>query len=141
MGAGTDGSPCVWRNGLATPPRPRYLRTVLEGTAKRMEIHPGKLQRLGHYKILDVLGTGVLTTIYRAEAEGLGRVVALKVLRSSAGRESAFYRRFEREARLLASLHHPNLIALFDFDMGSPGERPPHMVLEHVAGATLAEVL
>jgi len=101
----------------------------------------GPPARVGHYKVLDALGSGVLTNVYRAEAEGIGRIVALKVLRTSAGRESAFFRRFEREARLLASLRHPNLIALFDFDAGVTGERPPYMVLEHVEGATLAEVI
>ena len=97
--------------------------------------------RIGHYRVLDVLGSGVVTNVYRAEAEAIGRVVALKVLRSTAGAESAFFRRFEREARLLASLHHPNLIELYDFDAGVAGQRPPYMVLEHVAGATLGEVL
>ncbi len=100
--------------------------------------HPA---RVGHYRVLDVLGSGVVTNVYRAEAEGIGRIVALKVLRSTAGAESAFFRRFEREARLLASLHHGNLIELYDFDAGVAGQRPPYMVLEHVAGATLADVL
>ena len=97
--------------------------------------------RIGHYRVLDVLGAGLVTTVYRAEAEGLGRIVALKVLQSKAGPESAFHRRFEKEARLLASLHHPNLIELHDFDAGAAGERAPYMVLEHVDGATLAAVL
>src|SRR5258708_24927218 len=132
---------------------PRYSGLVSSeglreaGTSSRPSVEPerrsmpslaGHPPRIGHYRLLDVLGSGVLTTVYRAEAEGIGRVVALKVLRSSAGRESAFFRRFEREARLLSSLRHPNLIELFDFDMGATGERPPYMVLEHVAGATLA---
>jgi serine/threonine-protein kinase len=98
-------------------------------------------ERLGHYRVLDVLGSGLLTTVYRAEAEGIGRVVALKVLKSTAGPDSAFHRRFEREAKLLSSLHHTNLIELHDFDVGVPGQRPPYMVLEHIDGATLAEVL
>jgi serine/threonine protein kinase len=100
--------------------------------------HPA---RIGHYRVLEVLGSGIVTNVYRAEAEGIGRVVALKVLRSTAGAESAFFRRFEREARLLAALHHHNLIELYDFDAGVSGQRPPYMVLEHVAGATLGEVL
>jgi eukaryotic-like serine/threonine-protein kinase len=100
--------------------------------------HPAKF---GHYKVTAVLGSGIATNIYRAETEGIGRVVVLKVLRSTTGRESIFFRRFEREARLLSSLRHPNLIELFDYDAGVASERPPYMVLEHVDGATLLEVL
>jgi serine/threonine-protein kinase len=100
--------------------------------------HP---QKIGHYRVLGVLGTGFTTHVYRAEAEGVGRTVVLKVLRSTAGRDSVFFRRFEREARLLASLRHPNLIELFDYDAGVAGERAPYMVLEHVGGATLRDIL
>lgn len=102
---------------------------------------PAHPTRIGHYRILATLGTGFTTHVYKAEAEGLGRVVVLKVLRSTAGRDSVFFRRFEREARVLSALRHPNLVELFDYDAGAPGERPPYMVLEHVAGATLREVL
>lgn len=97
--------------------------------------------KIGHYRVLEVLGGGALTVVYRAESEGTGRVVALKVLRSTAGPTSVFHRRFEREARLLAPLHHPNLIELYDYDAGIPGEQAPFMVLEHIRGASLAEVL
>ncbi len=97
--------------------------------------------RVGHYTISAVLGAGFVTNVYRAEAEGTGRLVVLKVLRTTAGRESAFFRRFEREARLLSALRHPNLIELFDYDAGVVGERPPYIVLEHVEGATLRQVL
>ncbi len=100
--------------------------------------HPA---RFGHYRVTGVLGTGVTANVYRAEADGIARVVVLKVLRSTTGRESVFFRRFEREAKLLASLRHPNLIELFDYDAGSAGERPPFMVLEHVEGASLLDVL
>jgi len=97
--------------------------------------------RFGHYRVVAPMGTGFTTAVYRAEAEGIGRSVVLKVLRSTTGRESAFFRGFEREARLLASLRHPNIIELFDYDAGVAGERPPFMVLEHVDGATLRDIL
>jgi hypothetical protein len=97
--------------------------------------------RFGHYRVTGVLGTGFTTAIYRAEAEGIARAVVLKVLRSTTGRESAFFRGFEREARLLASLRHPNIVELFDYDAGAAGERPPFMVVEHVDGATLRDIL
>ncbi len=122
---------------------PRYRTDVtdLEPTSTRGASQSAHPSRLGHYRVTAVLGTGFTTNVYRAEAEGIGRVVVLKVLRSNAGRESAFFRGFEREARLLSSLRHPNLIELFDYDAGVAGERPPYMVLEHVEGATLRHVL
>ncbi|MBI2392446.1 MAG: serine/threonine protein kinase [Deltaproteobacteria bacterium] len=102
---------------------------------------PVQQQRFGHYRVTNVLGTGFTTAVYRCESEGIGRPVVVKALRSTTGRESVFFRRFEREARLLASLRHPNVIELFDYDAGVAGERPPFMVLEHVEGATLREIL
>ena len=97
--------------------------------------------RFGHYRVTGAIGTGISTAVYQAEAEGIARPVVIKVLRSTTGRESVFFRRFEHEARLLASLRHPNVIELFDYDAGAAGERPPFMVLEHIEGATLREIL
>jgi len=97
--------------------------------------------RIGHHRILGALESGFLCDVYRAETEGIGRGVVLKVLRTAAGKVSASHRRFEREARLLSGLRHPNVVELLDFDEGVAGERPPHMVLEYVEGASLGEVL
>lgn len=97
--------------------------------------------RLGHYRIVAPIGSGLFARIYRGIAEPLGRAVVLKVLESTAGPHTISHRRFAREARLLASLRHPNIVELFDYDEGLAGERPPFMVLELVDGPTLKELL
>jgi serine/threonine protein kinase len=132
----------------------RYLRAVQE--PKPSAAKSPLPDRFGHFAVVRALGAGFSAHVYEAEAAALGRRVVLKVLTSTAGRDSLTYRRFEREARLLASLRHENLVELLDFFPGGPvsagasanasgsgptGEDPPYMVLEHVAGASLAEVL
>jgi Tol biopolymer transport system component/predicted Ser/Thr protein kinase len=82
--------------------------------------------RLGHYEILEKIGAGGMGEVYRAHDTRLGRDVAIKV---SAER---FGERFEREARVIASLNHPNICTLFDVG-------PNYLVMELVEGPTLAE--
>src|SRR5712692_10124360 len=82
--------------------------------------------RLGHYEILEKIGAGGMGEVYRARDTRLGRDVAIKV---SAER---FGERFEREARVIASLNHPNICTLFDVG-------PNYLVMELVEGPTLAE--
>ncbi len=97
--------------------------------------------RLGHYRVVAPLGVGLFARIFRGVAEPLGRAVVLKVLESTAGPHTMSHRRFAREARLLASLRHPNVVELFDYDEGVAGERPPYMVLELVEGPSVKELL
>ena len=87
----------------------------------------------GRYRLEDLLGRGGMSEVYRAEDLELGRRVALKLLAPDA--DTA---RFEREARAVASLGHPNVMQLYDY--GEDNGRP-YMVLEYVAGGTLEERL
>src|ERR1700716_4065552 len=82
--------------------------------------------RLGPYEILAPIGSGGMGQVYRARDTRLGREVAIKV----AG--EPFSDRFEREARVIASLSHPHICALFDVG-------PNYLVMELVTGPTLAE--
>jgi Tol biopolymer transport system component len=100
-------------------------------TAARLT--PG--QRLGRYEILEVLGWGGMGTVYRALDPSLGREVAIKAL-SHAFPDSGSLRRFEREARVLAALSHPNIAFIYGFE---EVDRSPYLVLEHVDGETLAQ--
>ena len=92
----------------------------------------------GPYRVLDELGSGSLSTVYRAVQEPLGRVVAVKALKSTISPTSPFAAQLEREARLLATLGHPNIVMLHDF---VKTQSQMWLVLEHIDGFSLATVL
>src|SRR5271163_769397 len=70
--------------------------------------------KLGPYEILAPIGTGGMGEVYRAKDTRLGRDVALKILPESFSRDADRLRRFEQEARAVATLNHPNILAVFD---------------------------
>jgi serine/threonine protein kinase len=92
--------------------------------------------RLGPYRIVDALGAGGMGEVYRAEDSRLGRQVAIKVLPEMFSGDPERMARFEREARLLASLTHPNIAAIHGLEEAD-GKR--FIVMELVEGETLAE--
>jgi pimeloyl-ACP methyl ester carboxylesterase len=94
--------------------------------------------RLGAYTIVCALGRGGMGTVYRARHQGLDREVAVKALSNLFAGDAASLRRFEREARLLASLNHPNIATVHDLLFV---DQRPYLVMELVEGATLAERL
>jgi serine/threonine-protein kinase len=96
------------------------------------------MQDIGAYRVTEQLGSGALATVYKAVQEPLGRVVALKVLKSTIGPSSPFAAQLEREARVLGDLGHPNVVLLYDF---VKSEREMYLVLEHLDGWSLADVL
>ena len=89
-----------------------------------MPVSPGT--RIGPYEILSLLGAGGMGEVYQARDTRLGRDVAIKL---SAER---FSERFDREARAVAALNHPNICTLYDVG-------PNYLVMELVDGATLAD--
>ncbi|MCH8911939.1 MAG: serine/threonine protein kinase [Planctomycetes bacterium] len=89
---------------------------------------------LGAYEILSLLGTGGMGEVYRARDSKLDRDVAVKVLPEALARDKERLLRFEREAKLLASLNHPHIAAIYGFEE-SDGKR--FLVLELVEGDTL----
>ena len=95
-------------------------------------------QRLGRYEVLDLLGAGGMGSVYRALDPSLGREVAIKALARTFRGDSASLRRFEREARVLATLSHPNIATIYGFEHL---EGSPYLVLERVDGQTLADRL
>jgi serine/threonine protein kinase len=92
--------------------------------------------KLGPYEILSLVGAGGMGEVYKARDTKLGREVATKVLPEAFSQEKERLARFEREARLLASLNHPNIATLFDLQ---EFEGVHFLVLEFVPGETLAE--
>lgn len=93
-------------------------------------------QTLSHFEIVDKLGSGGMGDVYRARDTKLGRDVAIKVLPDEFSRDAERLARFRREAKVLASLNHPNIAAIY----GLEHSRGIHyLVLELVEGETLAE--
>ena len=94
--------------------------------------------KLGPYEIQSPLGAGGMGEVYRARDTRLGREVAVKVLTESFANDPERLRRFEQEARSVAALNHPNILALYD--IGSQDGRP-YLVSELLEGQNLREVL
>jgi serine/threonine protein kinase len=92
--------------------------------------------RLGPYEILSPIGAGGMGEVYKARDTKLGRNVAIKVLPEAFAQDNDRLARFEREARILASLNHPNIASLHGFEE-SGGKS--FLVMELVEGTTLAE--
>ncbi|MBI5170617.1 MAG: protein kinase [Candidatus Eisenbacteria bacterium] len=101
-----------------------------------MTLTPGT--RLGPYEIVAPLGAGGMGEVYRARDTRLGRDVAVKVLPQHLSANADVRARFEREAKTVSSLNHPNICTLFD--VGREGETD-YLVMELVEGTTLAERL
>jgi tRNA A-37 threonylcarbamoyl transferase component Bud32 len=89
------------------------------------------------YQLLDVLGQGGMAVVYRAYDTRLQREVALKLLAAHLITESAFYQRFEREARIVATLEHPSIVPIHDF--GIDDNRQPYLVMRLLRGGTLRD--
>src|SRR6201984_2084176 len=94
--------------------------------------------KLGPYEIQSPLGAGGMGEVYRARDTRLGRDVALKVLPESFIRDSDRLHRFEQEARAVAALNHPNILAIHDI-----GEQSgvPYIVSELLEGSSLRDEL
>ena len=94
--------------------------------------------KLGPYEILSALGAGGMGEVYRARDARLGRDVAIKVLPESFSRDRDRVRRFEQEARTVAALNHPNILAIFD--IGTQNETS-YLVSELLEGESLRDRL
>src|SRR5580692_2800160 len=92
--------------------------------------------KLGQYEIVGPLGAGGMGEVYRGRDAKLGRDVALKVLPEAFARDAERMARFEREAKVLASLNHPNIASIYGLEE-SNGARA--LVMELVEGPTFAE--
>ena len=94
----------------------------------------------GRYRVDAMLGAGGMATVYRATDLRLEREVALKVLLPNLARDPSLAERFDREARLLASVSHPSIAEIFDVEPGDPeAGREPFYVMELCDGGSLAD--
>ena len=92
--------------------------------------------RIAHYRVQEKIGAGGMGEVYRAQDTRLCRDVALKVLPELLARDAERMVRFEREAKVLASLNHPNIASIYGLEE-SNGTRA--LVMELVEGPTFAE--
>ncbi len=93
-------------------------------------------QTLGRYHVVEQLGEGGMAIVYKAFDTRLERAVALKVIRTERMDDSQFLGRFEREARALAKLTHPNIVHINDY---GEHEGLPYLVMDFIPGGTLKE--
>jgi len=133
---------CLLHSGLqsshGTPPGAEQVSTgaphgsLAAPTPAELALHFPQLE------ILELIGRGGMGAVYKARQPSLDRLVAVKVLPREGGRDPAFAERFAREARALARLGHPNIVAIYDF--GQAGDFY-YFVMEYVDGANLRQVL
>jgi predicted Ser/Thr protein kinase len=94
--------------------------------------------RFPQLEILDLLGQGGMGAVYKARQPGLDRLVAVKILPPEISQDSTFIERFTREARALAKLSHPNIVAVYDFGQA---DGFCYFVMEYVDGVNLRHAI
>src|SRR5262245_28242435 len=113
---------------------------ALQVTAEKLASEPPSLvgRKLGPYQIQAVLGAGGMGEVYKARDTRLNRTIAIKVLPRYLSERADLRQRFEREARAIAGLNHPNICALYDVGRE---EGIDFLVMEYVEGETLSHRL
>jgi WD40 repeat protein len=146
----SEATPAATLAGPALPPPPRIhagppLQAPVQADATQ-ELYeflappqePGELGRLGSYRVLEVLGTGGMGVVFRAEDVHLQRLVALKVVRPSLAAQATARQRFLREARATAALRHDHIVTIYQVgeDRGVP-----FLAMELLQGESVADRL
>ncbi|GAC1354427.1 MAG: hypothetical protein NVS4B11_33780 [Ktedonobacteraceae bacterium] len=100
-------------------------------------------RRIGKYELQEQLGYGGMAEVWKAFDVQLHRHVAIKILHANLQEDPTFIARFEREAQFIASLHHPNIVKLHDFQIASSeGDGTTvYMVMDYVEGQTLSHYI
>lgn len=109
-----------------------------------MSIEPTRSRQLGKYELQTRLGRGGMAEVWKAFDPQLRRHVAIKLMLTEIKNDPDFLIRFEREARLVASLDHPNIVRIHDFQISQPPESEtptPYMVMDYVKGQTLSDYI
>jgi serine/threonine protein kinase/tetratricopeptide (TPR) repeat protein len=94
---------------------------------------------LSHFRITAKLGEGGMGEVYQAEDTKLGRNVAIKVLPAEMATDPVRLERFQREARAIAALNHPNIVSIYSIESASPRDEVHFLVMELVEGHTLGQ--
>jgi serine/threonine-protein kinase len=91
------------------------------------------------YEVLDVLGSGGMSIIYKARHQYMDRICALKLLHPFLGSSSSMFQRFQQEAKAASNLSHPNVVGIHDF--GITDDSRAYLVMDYLEGEDLASVL
>ncbi len=91
-------------------------------------------ENVGPYRIIEQLGQGGMATVYKAYHASLDRYVAIKVLHQAFNEDTTFIGRFQREARVVAKLEHPNIVPVYDY---AEHDSRPYLVMKFIEGDTL----
>lgn len=143
-----SGAPWSWQyevtSKLSPEPSTTTFPTVFGANVTMTTVGDPLVGRLldGRYQITQRLARGGMATVYRAIDTRLTRTVAVKVMHVGLGDDAEFARKFDREARAAAKLSHPNVVSVFDQGQDVAGSnRRPYIVMEHVEGQTLRDIL
>src|SRR6185312_2036291 len=101
-------------------------------------------RRIDKYLLEQHLGSGGMAEVWKAYDPQLQRYVAIKILHADLQADPKFMERFTREARVIASLYHPNIVQIHDFQISrtaEPNNTLAYMVMEYIEGPTLAEYM
>lgn len=101
-------------------------------------LKPGDLVA-GRFRVVEMIGSGGFSVVYRAHQEGMNRFVALKVLKPTASNDAKIVERFRREALYASHLSHPNTITLFDY--GTTDNNLCYIAMEYLNGMDLSAVV
>ncbi|TWT42795.1 Serine/threonine-protein kinase PknB [Thalassoglobus neptunius] len=143
---------CLMQVGMESENQPRSyedprVATVDQGGRFRLPELAALASRFPDLEIEDLLGQGGMGAVYRAKQIRLDRQVALKIIRPDSADDPSFAKRFEREARTLARLNHPNIVAIYDFGdvtlTGDDGAQQTlyYFLMEYVAGANMRQLM
>jgi tRNA A-37 threonylcarbamoyl transferase component Bud32 len=91
-------------------------------------------ENVGPYRIIEQLGQGGMATVFKAYHASLDRYVAIKALHPAFNQDPTFEARFQREARVVAKLEHPNIVPVYDY---AEHEKRPYLVMKFIEGDTL----
>jgi tRNA A-37 threonylcarbamoyl transferase component Bud32 len=157
--AGADQAPfalavAAMVSGVTFQPTRRWLQTLVDKNIYGIQVdyrksgprgrqpQPAQIitggysgTQLGVYQVMEPIGRGGMAEIYKGHHPTLDRTVAIKVLAAERAEEEDFRVRFEREARTVAALRHPNIVQMFDFGVV---EGTYYMVMEHIDGGNLS---
>jgi tRNA A-37 threonylcarbamoyl transferase component Bud32 len=140
---------CLMKLGLPTEIQPGKSETQNQQNGIQTDATPPAgfvppapselAEQFPQLEIMELLGQGGMGAVYKARQKHLDRLVALKILSPQIGRMEAFAERFAREARSLAKLNHPGIVAIYDFGHTQSGLY--YFVMEFIDGTDLRQIL